>query len=51
MYAQWRSMDDYQAMRNDPGPLPYLQEALKIAKFEPNSYKVVETFVGNEAKD
>lgn len=51
MYAQWRSMDDYQAMRNDPGPLPYLQEALKISKFEPNSYEVVETFVGNEAKD
>jgi hypothetical protein len=22
MYAQWRSIDDYQAMRNDPGPLP-----------------------------
>ena len=51
MYAQWRSMEDYQAMRNDPGPLPYLQEVLKIATFESNSYEVVETYVGNEARD
>ncbi len=44
MYSQWESMDDYQAMRNDPAPLPYLREALQIAKFEPGSYEVVETF-------
>jgi quinol monooxygenase YgiN len=44
MYAQWSSMEDYQAMREDPLPLPYLQGALKIAKFEPGSYEVVETF-------
>lgn len=46
MYAQWRSMDDYQAMRGDPGPLPYFQQALQIAKFDPGSYEVVETFDG-----
>src|SRR5258706_15845523 len=45
MYAQWRSIGDYQAMRQDPGPLPFLQEALTIAKFEPGVYEVVRTFV------
>jgi len=44
MYAQWRSIDEYQAMRQDPVPLPFLQEALKIAKFEPGIYEVVRTF-------
>jgi quinol monooxygenase YgiN len=44
MYAQWRSIDDYQAMRHDPAPLPFLQEALTIAKFEPGVYEVVRTF-------
>jgi quinol monooxygenase YgiN len=44
MYSQWRSAEDYQAMRNDPRPLPYLQEALKIAKFEPGMYEIVTTF-------
>lgn len=28
MYAQWRSAEDYQAMRQDPGPRPFLEEAL-----------------------
>lgn len=46
MYAQWRSAEDYQSMREDPGPLPYLQQALAIAKFEPGMYEVVETFSG-----
>ena len=44
MYAQWRSLGDYEAMRRDPGPVPYLQEALTIAKFEPGIYEVVESF-------
>jgi hypothetical protein len=45
MYAQWRSIDDYQAMRHDPAPLPFLQAAaLTIAKFEPGVYEVVRTF-------
>ena len=44
MYAQWRSVDDYQAMRRDPAPLPFLEEALTIAKFEPGIYEVVRTF-------
>lgn len=44
MYAQWRTIEHYEAMRKDPAPLPYLQEALRIAKFEPGTYEVVETF-------
>jgi quinol monooxygenase YgiN len=44
MVAQWRSIDDYQAMRQDPAPLPFLQEALTIARFEPGVYEVVRTF-------
>jgi quinol monooxygenase YgiN len=44
MYAQWRSNEEYQAMRRNPGPLPYLQRALAIAKFEPGMYEVVQTF-------
>jgi len=44
MYAQWRSLEDYEAMRKEPGPLPYLQEALTIAKFEPAMYEVVASF-------
>jgi quinol monooxygenase YgiN len=44
MYAQWRSNEDYQAMRENPAPLPYLQRALAIAKFEPGMYEVIQTF-------
>jgi len=46
MYAQWRSAEDYQAMRENPAPLPYLQQALAIAKFEPGMYEVVEIYSG-----
>jgi len=46
MYAQWRSVEDYEAMRADPAPLPYFQQALAIAKFDPGMYEVVETFSG-----
>jgi quinol monooxygenase YgiN len=44
MVAEWRSAADYEAMRADPAPLPYLQQALAIAKFEPGMYDVVRTF-------
>ena len=47
MYAQWRSREDYQRMRNNPGASPYLEQALKIATFEPGMYEVVETFVAS----
>ncbi len=48
MYAQWRTVEDYEAMRKDPAPLPYLQEALTIATFEPGMYEVVETFAATK---
>jgi quinol monooxygenase YgiN len=44
MYAQWRSVEDYQAMRRDPVASPYLDQALSLAKFEPGMYEVVEIF-------
>jgi hypothetical protein len=44
MYAQWRSMEDYEQMRRDPTPAPFLQEAMTCATFEPGIYEVVETF-------
>jgi hypothetical protein len=49
MYAQWRSIEDYQAMRENPAPLPYLQQALAIARFEPGMYEVVEIFSGTRS--
>jgi quinol monooxygenase YgiN len=44
MYARWRSAEDYQAMRQDPRPLPFLQEALTFATFEPGMYEIVRIF-------
>jgi len=44
MVAQWRSLADYEAMRADPGPRPFLEEALTIARFDPGMYEVVQTF-------
>jgi len=44
MYAQWRTMEDYESMRRNPAPRPFLNEALSLAKFEPGVYAVVETF-------
>ena len=44
MYAQWRSVEDYEAMRRDPGPLPFLQEALTIARFDPGIYEIARQF-------
>jgi heme-degrading monooxygenase HmoA len=44
MYAQWRSLEAYEAMRRDPAPAADLKEALTIAKFEPGMYEVVESY-------
>ena len=45
MYAQWRSIEDYQAMRNNATASPYLEEALKFAKFDMGMYEVAATFL------
>jgi quinol monooxygenase YgiN len=47
MYAQWRTIEDYEAMRRDPTPAPYLREALTFAEFEPGIYDVVESYEGS----
>ncbi len=44
MYARWRSAQDYEAMRRQPGPRPFLEEALTFATFEPGMYEVVQSF-------
>jgi hypothetical protein len=31
-------------MRDNPAPLPYLRQALAIAKFDPGMYEVVESY-------
>jgi quinol monooxygenase YgiN len=41
MYAQWQSVAEYQAMREDPVPRPFFEEALSIATFELGMYEVV----------
>jgi len=44
MYAEWQSSEAYEAMREDPAPRPYFEQALAIAKFDPGMYEVVQTF-------
>jgi quinol monooxygenase YgiN len=44
MYAQWRSVDDYERMRSRPDASPFLLEALTIATFDPGQYQVVAVF-------
>src|SRR6266403_6058166 len=44
MYAQWRSIEDYQAMRANATALPFMQQALALAKFDPGMYEVIEIF-------
>ena len=48
MYAQWRTIEDYQAMRNNPASRGYLQQALAIARFEPGMYEIVESYLPND---
>jgi quinol monooxygenase YgiN len=43
MYAQWKSLEEYDAMRSNPAAMPFLEKALEIAQFEPGMYEVVET--------
>lgn len=45
MYAQWASIDDYESMRQNPGPAPALEQALKLATFDPGMYEVAEVIL------
>jgi len=44
MHAEWRSLEDYQAMREDPGSRDLFREALTFATFDPGTYEVVRIF-------
>jgi quinol monooxygenase YgiN len=48
MYAQWASLADYQAMRQNPGAVPALEQALKLATFDFGMYEVAEIFLPDE---
>jgi quinol monooxygenase YgiN len=48
MYAQWKSEEDYNRMRSNPTASPFLEQALKIARFEPGMYEVVMTFEADD---
>jgi quinol monooxygenase YgiN len=50
MYAQWRSWDDYQRMRENTTASPFLTEALTFSSFEPGFYRVVRTFSASGGK-
>src|SRR5258707_6278639 len=39
MYAQWRSWDDYQRIRENTTGSPFLTEALTFSSFEPGFYR------------
>jgi heme-degrading monooxygenase HmoA len=41
MYARWSSLADYETMRQDPAPRPFLEAALSIARFDSGMYEVV----------
>ena len=45
MYAQWRTIEDYHAMRSNPAANDYLQEALAIARFESGMYEIIESYL------
>lgn len=42
-YAQWRSVEDLEAMQKNPAAKPHMQEAAALAKFEAALYEVIET--------
>lgn len=39
-YAQWRSMDDIKATREDPKALPFAKKSAELAKATPHVYTV-----------
>ena len=43
MYAKWQNAEAYNAMRQKPGR-PFLEQALRIATFEPGMYEIVRSF-------
>ncbi|HXL73981.1 MAG TPA: antibiotic biosynthesis monooxygenase family protein [bacterium] len=46
MYAQWRSLEDYRAMRGNTENKDSLERLTALASFEMGAFDVVETFSG-----
>ncbi len=44
MVARWESRAAYEAMRADPRPLPWFQQALEVSTFTLGMYEAVEEF-------
>lgn len=44
MYAQWASIEDYNAMRRDAGSAGAMEKALRLGTFDPGMYEVAEIF-------
>lgn len=42
-YAQWRSREDFEAMKKNPSVGPHMQAAAALAKFEPILCEVVDS--------
>lgn len=42
-YAQWRSVEDFEAMQKNPAAKPHMEQAAALAKFDPGLYEVVAT--------
>ncbi|WP_315743663.1 MULTISPECIES: antibiotic biosynthesis monooxygenase family protein [unclassified Bradyrhizobium] len=45
MYARWRSIDDYLAMREQSNSVRTLSALQELARFETNAYEIVEEFL------
>lgn len=43
-YAQWRSVEDFEAMLKNPAAIPHIKQATVLARFEPGLYEVVNTY-------
>src|ERR1700738_2053946 len=44
MYAQWRSAEDYESMRRDPGPLPFSKRRSRSRSLSPAYMRSARTF-------
>ncbi|WP_225731108.1 MULTISPECIES: antibiotic biosynthesis monooxygenase [unclassified Nocardia] len=47
-YAQWRSVEDFQAMLESPLVREHMDAAAELATVEPNLYRVHKTFLARQ---
>jgi quinol monooxygenase YgiN len=43
-YAQWRSVEDFEAMLKNPVAIPHIKQASALGTFEPGLYEVVSAY-------